>query len=232
MCWYKDRVPSSTESARATLLQRGDASRGSSTESAGATLPQAPRLARDCSRLSTVRGGNQLKTPPARVPELLHIFELHPSYGASISRCRPTLNHFFGLRRRGSKFFRRWVSHMGLDMVHLLSGVAAAGMPTDVPQGWRPQACRARSDPIFKIHRHQMLASSSLSLSLSLSHLGSGQAPKHGAFESRCTLAEESLNSARRCCRGICSSSLKILFNAELSAELALAELIDRRIAE
>ena len=55
---------------------------------------------------------------------------------------------------------------MGLDMVHLLSGAAAAGMPTDVPQGWRPQACRARSDQIFKIHRHQMLASLSLSLSL------------------------------------------------------------------
>ena len=158
------------------MLQRGDASSGSSTESAGATLPQAPRLARDCSRLSTVRGGNRLKTPPARVPDLLQIFELHPSYGASISRCRPTLNHFFGLRRRGSKFFRRWVSHMGLDMVHLLSGAAAAGMPTDVPQGWRPQACRARSDPIFKIHRHQMLASSSLSLSLSLCRiLGQGK---------------------------------------------------------
>ena len=137
------------------------------------------------------------------------------------------LQAFFGLLRRGSKFFRRWVSHMGLHMVHLLSGVAAAGMPTDVPQGWRPQACQARSDQIFKIHRHQMLASSSLSLS----HLGSGQAPKHGVFESRCTLAEESLNSARRC-RGICSSSLKILFNAGHSAELALAELIDRRIAE
>ena len=135
---------------------------------------------------------------------------------------------FFGLRRRGSKFFWRWVSHMGLDMVHLLSGAAAAGMPTDVPQGWRPQACRGRSDQIFKIHRLQMLASSFLSLS----HLGSGQAPKHGGFESRCTLAEESLNSAQRCCRGICSSSLKILFNAELPAELALAELIDRRIAE
>ena len=191
----KTKLTSSTESARATLLRRGDASRVSSTESAGATSLQAPRLVRDCLRLSTVHGGNGLKPPRGPIPDLLHIFELHPSYGASISRCRPTLKHFFGLRRRGSKFFWRWVSHMGLDMVHLLSGAAAAGMPTDVPQGWRPQARRARQEQTFKIYRHQMLASSFLSLS----HLGSGQAPKHGGFESRCTLAEESLNSARRC---------------------------------
>ena len=100
------------------------------------------------------------------------------------------------------------------------SRVAAAGVPGEVKSNIQDTST---SDACFFV---------SLSLSLSVSHLGSGHAPKHGAFESRCTLAEESLNSARRCCRGICSSSLKILFNAELSAELALAELIDRRIAE